>query len=151
MLDQPSHELVMLTVDLADTWEQQRVVIICKTTSFYFDEETMWCWRGNVYTTNWIGTLHCITTGQVTTSHKGKEVLASGRSPKGVLSVEEPTKLCHRHAVERRGSIHFAHELGVREPVCAKKNRYIEVVDAVSGFSIFKMRNDSGLRVWHVL
>ncbi|KAH3731372.1 hypothetical protein Pelo_17796 [Pelomyxa schiedti] len=156
---QPTQQMV-ITVDLTATWEQQRVVISHTQTAFNGKSiEATWCWRGNVYTTTCDCALCCITTGQVTTSHKGNEVmkpiggpyfttrLYPRGSPTMVYSVEEPTKLCHRHAVERHGSIHFAHELGVREPVCAKKNRYIEVVDAVSGFSVFKMRTEAGFHV----
>ncbi|KAH3763630.1 hypothetical protein Pelo_4515 [Pelomyxa schiedti] len=140
----------LVTVDLQASWEQQRVVVTGSPTLFIGEAGAIWCWRGNVYTTTRDGSLCCITTGQVTTSHKGNQVLNpiggpyfSTKSfscfPKEVYSVEEPTKLCHRHKVDR-GSIHLAHELGVRDPGWAKKNRYFEIVDAVSGSSVFKMR-----------
>ncbi|KAH3767827.1 hypothetical protein Pelo_351 [Pelomyxa schiedti] len=135
----------VIVVDLEATWEQGHVVVKSQVPGpvLVNDFERMWCWRGMVYMTGFAG-LCCTTTGETTAFHKHRSVCPIGgpyflsESPKSpgleLYSVVEPTKLCFRH---ERGAFEqeLVQELVVRRSVPGA----IEVIDAVSGSSIFTM------------
>ncbi|KAH3758886.1 hypothetical protein Pelo_9325 [Pelomyxa schiedti] len=153
----------VMIVDLQSTLEQGRAVGSEFTVGSDHCTRNLWCWRGNVYTTLVDESLLCITTGERTEMPWGsRPELVGGpyfatlnRTSEGtfreVRSVVEPNKVCSRHRVESMGSMAFGRELVVWEPGAHTFPNYIEVIDAVSGFVIFRMLNTVKFYVFRVL
>ncbi|KAH3760984.1 hypothetical protein Pelo_7218 [Pelomyxa schiedti] len=108
----------------------------------------LWCWNRTMYSSGIDCSLSCVTTGKSTVLPPN-----SGFTPIGgpyyaikigslweIYSVVEPTKLVCRHRADRRDTILFGQQLVVKEPgMTTTTPNHIEVIDAVSGFVIFKI------------
>ncbi|KAH3742574.1 hypothetical protein Pelo_16024 [Pelomyxa schiedti] len=118
---------------------------------FYYAAFTrLWCWHRTMYSLDTDSSLLCVTTGESTelplkkgfTPIGGPYYAVKNGSLWEIYSVVEPTKLVCRHRADRGGTIQFGQELVVKEPgMTTKSPNHIEVIDAVSGFVIFRMCN----------
>ncbi|KAH3764483.1 hypothetical protein Pelo_3659 [Pelomyxa schiedti] len=157
-----SHSLVVaqlggmfMLIDLDATLSQKVVVGKVSRASLEGKEKIdhLVLWKGIAYAllTDNPGLL-CLTTGQRLASLPGRAQPIGGpyfavRCPATytieVFSVEEPTKLCSRHREQFCTDVVFSQELLVRDHGSFTQNgaNYIEVIDALSGFVVFKMPN----------
>ncbi|KAH3743300.1 hypothetical protein Pelo_6026 [Pelomyxa schiedti] len=142
----------VITIDLEATFAQKRLVLECPPrhlTSLYPEESdsTLMCWKGITYalTGGRNPAVICLDNGQRTALAQGRgwpiggpyfKVTNHNTLDREVFSVVEPTKLCCCHKCGRLTTLHFGHEMVVRETA------HIIVTDAVSGFVVFKFQAD---------
>ncbi|KAH3766720.1 hypothetical protein Pelo_1385 [Pelomyxa schiedti] len=143
----------VITIDLGATFAQKRLVLECPPRGHLASlgpEEsgnTLMCWKGMTYalTGGRNPAVVCLDNGQRTPLPQGRgwpiggpyfKVTNRNTLDRDVFSVVEPTKLCCRHKCGRLTTLHFGHEMVVRETA------HILVTDAVSGFVVFKFQAD---------
>ncbi|KAH3762136.1 hypothetical protein Pelo_6025 [Pelomyxa schiedti] len=122
------------------------------------------CWRGLTYALPYgDACIMCLNTGQRTPLHKGEvqpiggpyfvvtTQYEGGNRPSyctKVYSVVEPTKVLCTHQNLQPARLHFGNEMVVRntDGHIGSRSGALEMIDAVSGFVVFKLKNIQGQR-----